>query len=446
MSDTTPPLPSPASTKRAGLSRRTVLKGIAGTLGIAGLGAAGYFATRDAISVGVIGCGGRGGELARISKLTGYYAHRYLKVNAVADANLVNAEALRAQHASGAEVHQDYRRLLDRKDIEAVLIATTDHQHVPVALAALKAGKAVYLEKPMAHTIIEGRKLVEAVAQTGQVLLVGMQQRSDAHFRTACELVRQGRLGKLKKVIVTLAGKGGQGGPFDTKPVPSGLDLNAWLGPAPEVPYCPERHKGWHDWFDYGGGEMTNWGVHHLDIVQWAVDACTSGPLWIESTPVMPTIQNGYQFPVMFTAKLTYPNDVVVEIKTNENNAPPETNNGIEFIGENGTLFVNRSTISGMPYDGLAQNPLPASASLHPSPAAWVRTTVRHLDHFANCVRQLEQPIADAETGHRSASVCNLVIIAQRLGRKLQWNPVAEQFVNDKEANEYCDKPRRMPL
>ena len=225
------------SKSRRWLTRRRFLEMSGGLVVGSGAFAGAYYSTRDRIRLGIIGCGIRGSTMAEIAKLSGYYLWRYGKVVALADVNRPRAEKVRAKYCHDADVYQDYNQVLGRDDVDAVIVATPDHWHAAISMQALRAGKAVFHEKPFSHTIKESQALIAAVRAAGLPFLAGTHQRSMWSCRTAAELVRNGRLGKVTKATVMLLNKGWRGGPFPPQPVPEGLDWDRWLGPAPEVAY-----------------------------------------------------------------------------------------------------------------------------------------------------------------------------------------------------------------
>jgi predicted dehydrogenase len=389
----------------------------------------------DRLRLGAIGVGGRGSGIM-------HDAIRYADLVAVCDVDRNHAEKARQDTGGKAEVYSDYRKLLERKDIDVVTIGTPDHWHTGICLAALKAGKDVYCEKPLTLTIEEGQLLVDAVRETGQVLQVGTQQRSEMGlvFLRAVATVRSGRLGKLKQVTVSLPLSTSEGGPFDPKPVPEHLNWDFWLGQAPEVPYCPERcHFQFRWWFEYSGGIMTDWGAHHVDIAHWAMDCEQSGPLSADgSKTVLPNIAGGYNTPKRPIVDMIYPGDVHVQITTG--------NEGVLFEGENGRIYVNRGRVTGKPIEeqdadqGLKDKIVEQMNKLYTSgkPGS-------HMGNFFECVKSRKQPISDVVSQHRSVSACHVANISCRLGRKLTWDPAKERFVGDDEANTYVGRPQREP-
>src|SRR5262245_46276048 len=403
-----------------------------------GSGRAGAFAqsTNEKPSIALIGCGGRGRAVARDAAQHGNLV-AYCDVD---ESRLGEGKKLWPQ----ASVVKDFRKLLERKDVDVIVNGTPDHWHTLVNIAALKAGKDVYSEKPLTLTIDEGRKLVETVKTTKRILQTGSQQRSDKNFRLACELVRNGRLGTLKQVNVWLP-SGRREGPFEPKPVPSGLDWDMWLGQTPVVDYVPERcHQTFRYWWEYSGGTMTDWGAHHLDIAQWGTDHDRSGPVSIEARPTVQMIPGGFTAYSEYEVNYTYKDGVSLVCKSTAANNwsggivdKDGQQHGVRFEGADGWIFVSRGKIEASQPE-LLTSPLPASATR-------LYASENHVRNFFDCVRTREQPICDAEIGHRSVSVCHLGVIALRLGRKLQWDPANEQFVSDADANKWLAREMRKP-
>jgi len=340
-----------------------------------------------------------------------------------------------------ADRHVDYRRMLDDRRIGVILIGTPDHWHSKMLIDAVQAGKDVYCEKPLTLTIDEGKAIRKAVHDTGRIVQVGSWHRSDQRFRLAVEMVRQGRIGRLEKVEVVL-GKNKTGGPFATRPAPKNIDWNLWQGQTPDVPFVPERtHYTFRWWLDYSGGQLTDWGAHHIDIAQWAIG---SYPVAIEGTARFPDVVGGYTVPVDYAVRYRYANGVEMTVADNGRN-------GILFTGSEGRLFVNRENLSGKPVDDLAGRPLPReSFTLYdfdnrsrPERSGKIEAIVNHMGNFFDCVAARRQPIADVEAGHRSVSTCHLGTIACRLGRPLTWDPDAERFVSDTEADGLLARPQR---
>ncbi|GAF79260.1 unnamed protein product, partial [marine sediment metagenome] len=293
--------------------------------------------------------------------------------------------------------YNDFRELLARDDVDAVVVATADHWHVPISIAAVKAGKDVYCEKPLTLTIGGGRALADAVKQYGRVLQTGSQQRSDSEFRQACELVRNGRIGKLHTIKVGIPGNNRKCPPtWEEQPVPEGFDYDMWLGPAPWEPYMEQRcHYQFRFILDYSGGQMTNWGAHYLDIAQWGNGADDTGPVEIEGKGDFP--ETG----LFTTAKkvditYTYANGVKLLLKTGGGNT--------RFEGSEGWVFVTRGKIDAEPKSLLEEKIGPDEIHLYKSRD--------HKQNFLDCIKSRKDPIASAEVGHRSSSVCHLGNIA----------------------------------
>jgi predicted dehydrogenase len=327
----------------------------------------------------------------------------------------------------------DYRRLLDRKDIDAVVICTPDHWHALTTIHACQAGKDVYCEKPLSLTIAEGRKMVEAARGHQRVVQTGSQQRSAPEFRRACELVRNGGLGKVHTILVGLPKCNHAGAPKPDSDPPSGLDYDFWLGPAPQRPYNESRvHYYFRFFWDYSGGQMTNFGAHHLDIAQWALGMDDSGPVATEGTGAFHP-QNWHEVSEKCRVTHTYADGTKVIVGQQEGEIPV----GVTFLGDQGKLFVNRGKLIAEPKELLEQELGANAVRLEESP--------NHHANFLECVKSRARPICDVEIGHRSATVCHLGNIAIRLGRKLAWDPSREEFVGDDEVNTWLSRPYRAP-
>jgi len=340
-------------------------------------------------------------------------------------------EALRKKNITDVQTYRDFRELLDRDDIDIVTIVTPDHWHALIAIEAMKRGKDVYCEKPLTLTVAEGQAMVKVARRQGTVFQTGSQQRSDARFRLACELVRNGRIGKVKRVEARI-GQNPVGGPFPELPIPKELDWNFWLGPTPEVPYREKNcHYEFRWWQAYSGGKMTDWGAHHNDIAQWGLGRDGDGPVSVEgqATPFS-TAPDCYNWHPDFTVTCTYDDGIqLVTMAKGEN--------GVKFEGEDGWIFVNRSKIEASD-PKLIDEPLPRNA-------VRLEVSTDHMGDFINCVRTRKRPICDVEIGHRSVTVCHIENIALLLGRQLQWDPKAERFVNDDEANTMLSREMRSP-
>ncbi len=325
---------------------------------------------------------------------------------------------------------RDFLELLPRKDIDAIYIATPDHWHTPLAIAAMKAGKAVYLQKPVSVTVGEGRALSNVQKMLGNVLQVGSQQRSSRNFRLAAELVRNGYIGEVKRIEVGLEKPYNDQPAIESpQPIPDYLDYNRWLGPAPQKVYSWERVVHFRGIFDYSGGYFSDWGAHHFDIVQWALDKDDSGPVYVDGKGVFH--KTGiFDVPMSFNVSFKYDNGI-------EMVATESIENGIRFEGTDGWIFVSRERFESFPGNLINTRIGPNEIHLEESPG--------HLENFFACMRSGQQPIVTAEKGHRSATVCHIGNISMRLGRPLQWDPAKEEFINDPEANRMLSTTQRAP-
>ncbi|EMB15302.1 Gfo/Idh/MocA family oxidoreductase [Rhodopirellula europaea] len=377
------------------------------------------------------------------------------------DANVLGENIEKAKKAQGKapEGYADYRKLLERKDIDAVMIAAPDHWHTKISVEAMLAGKDVYCEKPLTLTIDEGKLIEKIVKQTGRVFQVGTMQRTENNqrFLQAIAMIRDGRIGEIRKVTCGI--NGATGSPvIPAIDVPKGLDWDFWLGPAPKVPYraLPEMRKGygggvplytnchyaWRNWYEYSGGQMNDWGAHHVDIATWALGADQSGPSKI--TPVSfslpvdykdghPTVGDQYNSPTKFEIHANMPGDIPLVITS-------EGDNGIMFEGTKGRFFVNRGKIVGKPVEDLESNPLPEDAieNVYGGPVA-----ANHTDNFVQAMRSRKQPISDVWTHNRMLETCHLANISIRLGRELNWDPTKREIVGDDEANSFLSRESR---
>jgi len=396
------------------------------------LGVAGEVAPSNRISVGLIGCGGRmngvGAALARVSEV---------EIRAVCDVYDPNRERSRRQYKLGPEDSvRDFRELIARDDIDAVAIASPDHWHVPQSIAAIKAGKDVYCEKPLSNTIAEGRALVDTVARYGAVFQHGTQLHSLSGTRRACELVRNGYIGELKQVIIG-SPPGLATGVQPEAPIPEGLDYDLWLGPAPVAPFTPARvfrHRGLPGWYfisDYSkSGWIAGFGVHDLDIAQWGMGLERSGPVAIEGRGVYPR-QGLFDTIMTYRIEFTYRNGVTVIMTDTGQNR-----HGVKFVGEKGWIFT-RGGIEAEPRSILRESMKAGDTRLYRSPD--------HAQNFVDCIRSRRQTITPAEIAHRATSTPLLGGIACKLERPLRWDPDAEVFPEDPDANRLLSCALRTP-
>ncbi len=377
------------------------------------------------------------------------------------DANVLgtNVENTAKHQGKKPDAYSDYRKILDRKDIDAVMIATPDHWHTKIAVEAMYAGKDVYCEKPLTLTIAEGKLIEKVVKETGRVFQVGTMQRteSDQRFLQAIALVKNGRIGTVQKVTCGINGM--EASPvIPVAPVPEGLDWEVWLGPAPKVDYraLPELREGYgggvplfsnchysfRNWHEYSGGKLTDWGAHHVDIACWALGATETGPskvspvefaLPVEYKDGQPVVQDQYNAATSFKIKVDMPNDVEMIITS-------EGDNGILFEGTEGRFFVNRGKISGKPVEDLASNPLPDGAI---EAVYGGKVSENHTANFIEAMKSRKQPISDVWSHNRMLEICHLSNIAMRLNRELNWDPTKREIIGDDLANSFLARENR---
>jgi len=336
----------------------------------------------------------------------------------------------------GCDACVDFRELLGRGDIDAVEVSTPDHWHAIPVIEACKARKDIYCQKPLALTIPEGRAMSYAVAKHHVVFQTASQQRSDYHFRRACELVRNGRIGDLKTVRVGLpGGRPDLAKTADRKrfePVPQGFEYNTWLGPAPDAPYAPARcHVNFRWIFDYSGGQVTDWGGHHPDCAQWGMGTEQTGPIEIRNVKGDFPPDPLWNTATDFHFQAVYENGVTMII-SNKNRM------GVTFEGTKGTIYANRGQHTADPKSILDSRIGPGEIHLYKSDD--------HFRNFIDCVISRGPTAAPVEVAHRSITICHLGNIAMRLGRKsLRWDPRSEQILGDDEASKMLGQPYRDP-
>ena len=377
------------------------------------------------------------------------------------DSKVLEDNVGKVQKAQGhkPDAYKDYRKILDRKDIDAVMIATPDHWHTKIAVEAMLAGKDVYCEKPLTLTIDEGKLIERIVKQTGRVFQVGTMQRTEFNnqFLMAVALVQHGRIGKVKKVTCGIDAR--EASPMIPETaVPEGLDYDFWLGPAPSVAYraLPELRQGYgggvplysnghysfRNWHEYSGGKLTDWGAHHVDIACWAIGANQTGPskvtpvnfkLPVEYKDGNPTVSDRYNAATNFEIHAAMPNDVLMVITS-------EGDNGILFEGTEGRFFVNRGKITGKPVEELKDKPLPEGAI---EAIYGGKVSENHTENFTAAMKSRKQPISDVWTHNRMLEICHLSNIAMRFGRALTWDPEKRQIVGDDQANAMLSRPSR---
>ncbi|MEZ6058176.1 MAG: Gfo/Idh/MocA family oxidoreductase [Planctomycetaceae bacterium] len=370
-------------------------------------------------------------------------------VIAIADVDQHVREQARASFGSTPKIYENYLDMLAKEKLDVVLIATPDHWHSKMLIDSVRAGFDVYCEKPLTLTIEEGGHIIKAVEESQRVVQVGTWQRSDSRFRQAVELVRAGRIGKLKRVTC-VTDKNPTGGPFQSAPIPKHFNWNLWQGQTPDVPYIPERaHYTFRWWYEYSGGKMTDWGAHHLDIAQWAITGNElTGPVKIDGVATLPQVEQGYNVATDFMAKYTYANGVVLEAWDRPVDWCP--GNGIHFEGETGWIIVSRGQITGKLEVPLKEQGLDVSEyQLYtdnltlPERSGKIDAIKNHMANFYDCTHSRTQTISNVASQHRTVSTCHLGNISQRLGRPLEWDPVQERFVNDTEADGWLKREQR---
>ena len=426
---------------RSKASRRDLLKAAAAVpvaapyvLTSSALGAEGRPPASERIVFGYIGCGGRGFG----AHVRGFTANKEVQSVALSD---VDAGRLKRAHDwvnstyrnQDCKAYSDFQELLARDDIDAVAIGTPDHWHSLISIAAARAGKDIYCEKPLARTLREGKAAVEAVRRFGRVFQTGSQERSNARCRFACELVHNQRIGKLHTLEVNLPGGHRQCPNYPPQPVPSGFDYDRWLGPAPWEPYTPRRcHGSFRFVRDYAAGELTDRGAHVLDIAHWGAGFDNTGPVEIEGTGWYPP-DGLFDTFMKFRFEMRYANGVRLICESK----PPR---GVKFIGDRGWVFVaiHGGRLSADPPSLLREKIGPEEIHLHESVGG-------HWRDFLTGIRTRGECVAPVNAGHRTVSACNIGEIAMLLGRKLRWDPQAERFINDDGANAMRLRPMRPP-
>ncbi len=442
-------------------SRRRFLQGVAavGTVSAFHCSAARVFgqeSPNDRPVFATIGLRNQGKTITNKSfKFADFAALADVDANVLAE-NVANA----VEHQGKApDAYSDYRKVLDRKDIDAVMIATPDHWHTKIAVEAMYAGKDVYCEKPLTLTIAEGKLIEKVVKETGRVFQVGTMQRTecDSRFLQAIAIVKNGRIGKVKKVTCGIdAMEASPVIPVTT--VPAGLDWESWLGPAAKVDYraLPEPREGYgggvplysnchysfRNWHEYSGGKLTDWGAHHVDIACWALGATQTGPskvtplkftLPVEYEDGQPLVHDQYNVATKFNIKVDMPDGVELLITS-------EGDNGILFEGTEGRFFVNRGKIVGKPVEDLAANPLPEGAieDVYGGPVS-----ENHTANFIEAMRSRKQPISDVWSHNRMLEICHLSNIAMRLNRELNWDAQRREIVGDEQAGTFLARENR---
>jgi predicted dehydrogenase len=429
--------------KPAAISRRTLLRN--STLAAAAvaaptiipsraLGLSGFTAPSERLTLAMIGHG----NMMR-GHFSGMLARKDVRILAVCDVDRNRRDEAKAKveekyaqdsptgSYKGCDAYLEHEKIMARSDIDACFVVTPDHWHVPISLDAVRSGKDVYVEKPMSLTIREGRILSDAVRRTGAVLQVGSMQRSDNAFRKAAEMVRNGWIGNVHSVYARL-GSFQPGEVLPVEPIPDGFDYERWLGPTPWMPYNAERVSGsygggWRRFWEYGARKNGDWGAHHYDIIQWALGMDASGPEFFFPKGHDESGCQGFKYgngPTIYRDR------------------KGETNEMIEFHGDKGMVAVSRGGQLVTSPGELRNKPLdPSEVHLYDSPS--------HHQNFLDGIRTRKRTICDVEIGHRTATVCHLSAIAERLNRTISWDPSKEKILGDAEASKWLDRPRRAP-
>jgi predicted dehydrogenase len=428
---------------------KTTSRGLAASLAVPYFWSSRYAkaeSANDKLRVAAIGVGGRGSGIGREAGGKGVML-------ACADVDRQHAERFASRFDGNCEIYADYRKVLDREDIDIVTIGTPDHWHTKIAIEAMKAGKDVYCEKPLTLTIDEGKKICEVVRETKRVFQVGTQQRSGHQFLLAVAIARSGRLGKTLKATCSIGGGPG-GGPFPAAEPPAHLDWDFWLGQCPLVPYTRERcHGSFRWWLEYSGGKLTDWGAHHVDIAHWGLGKESTGPVEIQGEGNFPNIPddfdpvaffagqqkipNGYNTATQFHVDLTFADGSAIHVQHGPDN-------GIWFEGDRGRIFVNRGRISGKPVEELTDADKEA---LNEDIKTLYKGKERrgHMQNFFDCVKDRGEPVSDVFSHHRELTSCHLCNLAMLLKRKLRWDPEKEDFLGDEQASALVSRPQREP-
>lgn len=391
----------------------------------------------DRIGIGFIGAGGRAGD--KDGLMSNFLKHADAQCVAVcdcfADRREQRAKQIEEAYAakSGAGSYHgvariaDFRELLQRKDVDAVVIATPDHWHVPALAAAVRAGKDVYVEKPLSPSLEWNYRAREIVNRSGRIFEYGTQQRGALHVRAGCELVRSGAIGELKALEVK-SPSGKPGGKLEPKPVPPGFDYEMWQGPAPERPYCDDRclvPGPWHI-YDYSIGFLGGWGAHPLDVLDWGLPHPVV-PVEYEGTGVIPA-EGLYNTVMDWKVRCTYANGLVMDFSAAEEDAT-------KFIGSEGWIQIRRRSIESEPASLTAGQPV----------SRFEQFGRNHTRNFLDSIRGQSTPESPIDAAIRTDLVSHLSNIAVRTGRKIRWDPVKEAIIDDSQATKMMNRPLRSP-
>lgn len=447
-------------------NRRNFVKAAAATAAIPYFWTSPYATAQDKNSkptVASIGVGGsrgrynRGGSVARS-------AARYGQMIAVCDVDKLHTEEFSKKGFGGKlNEYQDYRLLLEKEKPEVVTIGTPDHWHVPIAIAALRAGADVYCEKPLTLTIDEGIQISKVVKETGKVFQVGTQQRTENNrrFLQAIAMVHLGYLGEDVNAHVAIGGAPG-GGPFKSAPTPQDLDWDFWVGPAAKADYCDERRKQFRWYLEYSGGKMTDWGAHHIDIAQWALGKSDTSPVSARGTGkfgnVVPDkfdfgaffegkaeLENGFNAATQFSIDLRFEDGRLLNVNHHYKSADGKTDfgNGILFSGSKGRIFVNRGKLTGKPVEQLTDDDKTKIDEYIAKTLYKGQKIDNHMFNFFDCLETRKDPVSDVYSHHRTMTSCHMCNITLMLGREIKYDPKAQKFLGDEQANALLKRPAR---
>ena len=388
----------------------------------AALGSAAKAAASERVTLGHIGVGNRGSSLLR-----GFLGLKDAQSVAFADPFKSRREDWAQK--TGGKAYGDFRELLAREDIDAVVVATPDHWHVPIANAAARSGKDAYVEKPLGISVLHDQTCRKVFKQYGRIFQYGTQQRSSQHCRFGCELVRSGRIGEVHTIEV-VAPNGASGGSTDEIPVPPDLDYNTWLRPAPMAPYTKDRctAQGAYHIYDYAIGFIAGWGAHPLDILQWGYDTHKAGAAEFEGTGDIPT-EGLFNTVTNWNVRIQYANGLKMTFTPGGDST--------KFIGDEGWVQVRRGGIDAEPKSLLTSTIGPGDVHLTKS--------TNHAQNFVDGVKSRATPVSNLDDAVYSDIISHLGDICIRTGRKIQWDPVKEEIIGDEEASRMLSRPLRAP-
>ena len=420
------------------MNRRDLIRTSVAMGAASALSATRVWGANDRIRMGLIGSGGRGRQ-----DWDNFLKESDVDPVVVCDVYGPFREKGIAMTGGRAQGSGDFRRVLERMDVDAVVVATPDHWHALITIAACEAGKDVYCEKPLSLAVVEGRRMVEAARRTRRVVQAGSQQRSGPHYAQAVKLIQDGGIGEVHRIRAGYQRNAYPG--FKPTEMANGispeLDWDMWLGPAPKREFDPFRCIYNFRWFwDYSGGQMTNWGAHHLDIARWIVNA--DAPTEVSGSGGRYALTDGGETPDVQEVIYQFPKVVVSWTSSEISEGKPFT---LDIFGSKGMMSLTRSGFQVTPEMRAPAGSKEKQPLMEPLQAKGVDSSAAHARNFLDCVKSRQRPNADVEDGHRSAVMCHLGNISMRLGRSIRWDSVAEQAVGDPEANHMLSRPYRAP-